>query len=291
MPKSFGMSSRFENLRDRWSNLLDQSSRQDIFLTWEWLFAWWRNYGKDNTMRLITIWRGRELVGLAPLMIVARKKYGLTFRILCNFNSPNVDIGGFLFQQDDFAVLELICREILRLRTEWDLIELNGMPAECQEVNLIKRCLQIEGYLMIEDIGQHFIVSLKGTWDDYLKSLSHKFRKDLSRSLRRIREAGEVDYQCFSGKQIKWEHFETIFQINEFGHFPHLYRNPQERDFQKELLELTSNHQWLNIQFLYLQTVPIAYRYGFVFRNRFEAWRNGFDTVSANTDLARFCSR
>ena len=36
-------------------------------------------------MRLITIWRGRELVGLAPLMIVARKKYGLTFQIALQF--------------------------------------------------------------------------------------------------------------------------------------------------------------------------------------------------------------
>ena len=157
-------------------------------------------------------------------------------------------------------------------RVEWHAGGVSGSEFKSNDA------CKLKAILMIEDIGQHFIVSLKGTWDDYLKSLSHKFRKDLSRSLRQIREAGEVGTQCFSGKQIKWEHFETIFQINEFGRFPHLYRNPQERDFQKELLELTSNHQWLNIQFLYLQTVPIAYRYGFVFRNRFEAWRNGFDT-------------
>jgi CelD/BcsL family acetyltransferase involved in cellulose biosynthesis len=268
----------FKNLRLAWSNLLKQSSRPDIFLTWEWMFAWWRHYGRKNILRLITVWRGSELVGIAPLMITTRRKYGMTFRFICNFNSPHVDIGGFLFQPNDFSVLESIYSEITLLKSEWDLVELNGIPAECQEAALLKQSFQGGGYLIMEDVGQHFVISLTGTWDEYLKSLSHNRRKDINRSLRRIKEAGQIEYKCYLGQEIKWDHFQTMFKINEFGHFPALYRNPQERDFQEELFHLTINKDWMDIEFLYLDSVPIAYRYGFVFKNRFEAWRKGIDS-------------
>ena len=31
----------FRSLKETWNNLLRESSDNNIFLTWEWLFTWW----------------------------------------------------------------------------------------------------------------------------------------------------------------------------------------------------------------------------------------------------------
>ena len=43
-----GTIEQFEHLREEWNMLLSQSAEKDIFLTWEWLFAWWKNIGQYN---------------------------------------------------------------------------------------------------------------------------------------------------------------------------------------------------------------------------------------------------
>ena len=70
----------FENLRDNWKRLLDQNHIQSAFLSWEWLFSWWKTFGHDKSLRIIAAWKSDRLVGIAPLMLEKRKKFGLNIR-------------------------------------------------------------------------------------------------------------------------------------------------------------------------------------------------------------------
>ena len=38
-------SEEFESLRELWNSLLAKSADNDAYLTWEWLFTWWVDYG------------------------------------------------------------------------------------------------------------------------------------------------------------------------------------------------------------------------------------------------------
>ncbi|NJN79108.1 MAG: hypothetical protein HC797_00780 [Anaerolineales bacterium] len=61
---------QFESLREEWNTLLFQCPDRDIFLTWEWLFAWWKNLGQhDNALWLLLIYEADKLIGIAPLML------------------------------------------------------------------------------------------------------------------------------------------------------------------------------------------------------------------------------
>ena len=42
----------FERLRPIWNNLLETSASNTIFLTWEWLAAWWPSYGTPGDLRI-----------------------------------------------------------------------------------------------------------------------------------------------------------------------------------------------------------------------------------------------
>ncbi|HOW17741.1 MAG TPA: hypothetical protein PLC79_01790, partial [Phycisphaerae bacterium] len=41
----------FAAIRDEWQALLAISPANTIFLTWEWLFEWWRSYGGGRALR------------------------------------------------------------------------------------------------------------------------------------------------------------------------------------------------------------------------------------------------
>jgi len=38
----------FENLRNVWNSILQRSFDNNIFSTWEWLWCWWKHFGKSR---------------------------------------------------------------------------------------------------------------------------------------------------------------------------------------------------------------------------------------------------
>jgi len=58
-----------EELKGAWSHLLSDVPGVPVFLTWEWVSAWWRHYGQGNSLYVLAVREsGGRLVGLAPWM-------------------------------------------------------------------------------------------------------------------------------------------------------------------------------------------------------------------------------
>ncbi len=58
----------FEALRKEWNPLLRQTPVNSVFLTWEWLNAWWLAYRKKEEPFIIVFYDRGELVGIAPFV-------------------------------------------------------------------------------------------------------------------------------------------------------------------------------------------------------------------------------
>ena len=43
------------SLRRDWNRLVDESRRPTVFLTWEWLHAWWIHFGKGLRLHLLLV--------------------------------------------------------------------------------------------------------------------------------------------------------------------------------------------------------------------------------------------
>jgi CelD/BcsL family acetyltransferase involved in cellulose biosynthesis len=59
----------FEKLREEWTDLLNASTSNCLFLTWEWLYTWWKHLSEGRTLLLVTVRCGRELIAIAPLTL------------------------------------------------------------------------------------------------------------------------------------------------------------------------------------------------------------------------------
>ncbi len=56
----------FERLRPEWTRLLQASAADSLFLTWEWLFTWWKHLAGDRRLFILTVRSGDELIAIAP---------------------------------------------------------------------------------------------------------------------------------------------------------------------------------------------------------------------------------
>src|SRR5206468_9708707 len=64
---------RFRDLRQEWNTLLKTSASDCLFLTWEWLYTWWQRLPEKNSLFLLLVRFGEELVAIAPMMIRPRQ--------------------------------------------------------------------------------------------------------------------------------------------------------------------------------------------------------------------------
>src|SRR5215510_14841179 len=69
----------FLALEDRWNALLRQSRSDTIFLTWQWLHAWWQAYAQsgDRLYILVVEQQSRGIVGIVPLYLRASRRFGI----------------------------------------------------------------------------------------------------------------------------------------------------------------------------------------------------------------------
>jgi len=277
----------FENLRDPWNKLLPQNPVQDVFYTWEWLFAWWKHHKKDSELWLITAWRSDELVGIAPLMLVERRKYGLKLRVLCNVGTPDVDVGGFIVQNGNPQIYTAVSNYLIGRKQLWDVLELNEMHCDGPEVNHLIPLFENSGYVTHQKNNPHFYIPVQGEWEGYLNRLPSKFRREIRSKVRKIEEQSRLTLKHHIGKEVTWQDISTIFEINEYGHFPHMYRTTEERAFQREIFDLIKDQGWMDIFLLCIDDQPVAYNYGFSYNHRFEDWRAGFRTQYSDLSLGR----
>ena len=265
----------FSSLREDWDALLASNPVQTVFLTWEWLYAWWLHRRGQAELWLITAWDGEALVGIAPLMLERRKKLGTRQRVLCSLATPDMDVSGFIVRDGEREIYLALAEEIRRQAAAWDVLEINEFDSTNQEVAALQAVFK--DYACARKDNIHYYLPQQENWEAYQKSLSQNARGDARRRLRRLQEQFKVTLIHHRGAEIGWEDMETIFALNEHGRYPHLYRSESERAFQRRLLEVTSAHGWPEVFLLYLDDQPAAYRYGFTFAKRFEDWRNGID--------------
>ena len=278
----------FASMKDQWNHLLQESSTQSAFLSWEWLYSWWNVYGEHKRLYLIIAWRDSQLAGIAPFMLEKRGKFGVGLRVLTSLGTPQSDIGGFIYRRDDAEVVNSLFNYLSKQMSEWDIIELNEFLESSLEYSALKQTFSHHYSSITKEIKQHFHMPLEGNWESYLKNLPKKFRYNLGRAVRLAEEIGPVECKHYKGENLNEDVIHTIVQINRYSHFPRLYNLPTEQAFLKTLAQQMSHSNGFWAYLLFVDGQPVAYEYGFHYNSRFEDWRAGFDTrLASNISIGK----
>lgn len=268
----------FESLQEEWNQLLSQGEIEDIFLTWEWLFAWWKAYGDKYELWLLTVRENGGLIGIAPLMLSTQQRLFLRLRVLLSIGTPQCDVSGFIATQNELVVSS-IHGYLKQHKNEWDIFEMKALQKSTYEADLLPEMfLKSSGYRTIQKDDEHYYLPINEDWETYFKNLSKNLRRNLKRRLRRAEEQGKVTHKRYSGQNLTWDNFLTLFDINERGSYPDLYKYQSSRVFHKSLFDLMHKNGWIQIEMLYIDDEPVAFQYGYRINNKYQDWRGGYDS-------------
>lgn len=275
--------SSFASLAGEWDALLEASSADGLFLTWEWLFAWWKHLAAGCELRIVLLRREGELIAVAPLAL----RHGSVQEL------PPVPVLQFLgsgVAGSDH--LDLIVRRghekaAIRALSEFlvdagRVLAFMRMRSDGPAAALVER-MQLQGWHAWRGPQESCpFVSLRGqSFDTYLASLGSEHRYAFRRKVGRIERRYAVRFDLARTDAERQESLAALFALHELRWStrgdPGAFSTQALRDFHAEVSRMALGAGWLRLWVLRLDDKPVAAVYGFLRRRTFYFYQSGFD--------------
>lgn len=278
-----------EPLRPAWDELLEQIPTASIFNTWEWLAPWWRAFGQDRKLLVLSFTDSSgRLVGLAPLSLHHRKVApGLRLRVLelmgdGSGDSDNLDLLAKPGQERVFIQATIEELGAVRMQGwEWDLAEFNTMPAESKAGRHLVETLMVSKWPHAVRQQKCAAVNFPESWESLLQQLSKSERHTLVRRMRRLEERYKVRcFKCTHQEELPY-HLEELMRLHqkrwEQQGQPGTFALPARRHFYSEMAAALLSRGRLELWLLELDRRIVAAEFNFRYGHTVYALQDGFD--------------
>lgn len=275
--------SQFQNLRDRWNNVLSASKNNEIFLTWEWLSSWWRVFGKGRQQRILLARDKGKIVAIAPLM---RTKYHfLHFGNLAKIEligCPQSDYNNFILVDKETNCLKLFFDRLIGSK-DWDCLELREIPESSVSVDVLRR-LDFEksvGKLQERQISVCPYMSLPSSIDILVGRFKGDMRRNLRRRMKRLGEKFRVEFKTQDDFDSVEEAMNIFFKLHQkrwrTKGVSGVFAGKALQDFHFNVARLFNEKGWLGLYFLTVNDDPIGAIYSFDYEQKKYEYLTGFD--------------
>jgi CelD/BcsL family acetyltransferase involved in cellulose biosynthesis len=181
---------------------------------------------------------------------------------------------------------ELACRAIWRAlrddRDRWDVLQLSQIERDSDMRRILGDLAAIDRRpIGVWRSGDSPYLTLAGTWDDYLNSLSAKFRSNLRNRMSRLAKIGETTLEVLTDRAAIDAACDEAWRLESSGWKQEagtaIASDPAVRTFYTTLIERGTAAGWLQLLFLKVGDRRIATSYGACFRNRLFLFKTGYD--------------
>jgi CelD/BcsL family acetyltransferase involved in cellulose biosynthesis len=277
--------SRFEALRADWQDLLSASKVDCLFLTWEWLWGWWKHVAGGRRLHILAVRRGGRLIGIAPWALRPAQPgrlipfRALEFMGMGDIGSDYLDI---IARPEDEEVVVKALGEFLERHHLF--VEFQRVKHSSQRVSTLATRLDKAGWKTRQLITENCAyLDLKGhSWKSYLSTVSRAHRANVNRRLRRLEESFDsVEFQRVTDAAT----LETCFK--DFVRLHALRWSGDERStaltgpavlaFHEEFSRIALERGWLRLYVLKLDGKAVASTYSFRYGEVFYYYQAGYD--------------
>lgn len=274
----------FEALRDEWGELLQDSTSDCIFLTWEWLFTWWKHLAGERQLYLITVRRGGRLVGIAPLAVRPRQPERLfPFRALEFLGTGNVgsDYLDFIIRRgEEEQVTRSLAVHFSKCRLMFELSQVKLTPTHTGRFAAFLSGSGWSVSQMVTEICPY--MSLGGLdWESYLGTLGRAHRYNVRRRLKNLQSSFQVSWELAASEEARRRCFRALLDLHEARWSTRdgsdALHSQALVGFHDEWSRLALKRGWLRLYLLSLDGAPVAAVYGFSYLNVFHFYQSGFD--------------
>ena len=270
-----------EALREDWEELLGQSDADSVFLTWEWLSAWWRHCSRGRRLRLFAVRSGRQLLAVLPL---AERRWPalplvstLEWLGCGEVGSDYLDV--IVRRGAEAEVLDAL---VARLGSRQALLRMSRLGARAAAGRMARDLVERGWTLRTSRADVCPIIRLSGqTWDTYLSTLGASHRANVRRRTKQLRQSFDVQFEPVRIESERPAALRTLLDLHgrrwsERGGSTAFHRRALttfHEDFSRRALA----RGWLRLYVMRLNGQPVAALYGFCYRGTFSYYQAGFD--------------
>jgi CelD/BcsL family acetyltransferase involved in cellulose biosynthesis len=273
---------RFESLRAEWDDLLTNSDADCVFLTWEWLFTWWRFLSAGRELRIFTVRRHGELTAVAPLM---RTPPDLRRFV----PAPSLELMGTGAVGSDY--LDIILRRgheetALEPISQWMkstglMFSLAQLPSRSAAARLVESTRASGWSVSTQNTNVCPYIPLAGhSWDSFLSTLSATQRYGFRRQLRNLEKHAQVRLSAVQHESERRAALDRLWELHRARWDTRGGSDavtPAAREFHDAFTELALQRGWLRLYTLDVGGCAGASLYGLRYRDRFLFYQAGFD--------------
>lgn len=273
-------------LESSWRSLLAESPADNIFLTWEWISTWCQVFGKGKSLSVLTFHEGTNLIGIAPLYIRKTRYYGIlpvrSLMFLGTGESVRSEYLDLIVKPGRESAVTRSFLDWLRDSRDWDIAFLKDLRGESPLVSRFESPSSSPGLPHTGWRAENcHAVRLSGSYPEYLKSLSKQLRKNINNRRRKLENNYEVEYRTLDKEEELGLWMDTLKELHqkrmrEKG-LGGKFSNPDYERFHSAIAELFFRRGRLRMAGLFLDSIPRAVRYGFLYGNKVYGYQTGFD--------------
>ncbi len=249
-------------LHAQWNDLAERSGAS-IFQTFEWQSIWWECFSQGKLIRIVNVWDGSRLVGIAPFFVERRRIGALPLARVLRF------VGSY---QSDY--LDFICdpgheyrfagevADYLAGASNWELMELGHVPEESRAIGPFLRAMEERGCQVRRTVRRMcYAIPLSLTHEEYLAHLSSRTRRELSRKRQQLFAEGFA-FEIITGGMPIGEPLEDLIRLHQrrsidTGRGVHPAA-PQIAQFLRRVVGAFHELDWARLTFLRRQDRRIA---------------------------------
>ncbi len=279
----FASAVEFDVMAAEWDELLARSRSHTLFLSWEWLRAWWRHWGEGKELKLVLVRNETgSLIGVCPLCLT--RSSGIwpvrTLRFLGSEMVGSDYLDAFAEPGLEAEVAGAILELLDTSRREWDIVELtDGLPTSLVHQELAAIAPRLS---MIASSGPGQIcpfLPLPPTAAELTASLSQRTRRYFGQKRRKFEKAGgllrrlETEAEVLQALPLLFDLHERRWNLKGLqGNF----KANRVRAFHFEVAPLFFRRGWLRFYEATLDGKTQALLYAFQGPTTFSYYQSGF---------------
>jgi len=231
-----------EALRPEWDALLREAVEPSVFLTPDWLLAWWAAYGEGLDMHLLGVRDGGRLVGLFPLAYAGPRLQG--------WSNGYTDRFGPVVSDDGREAVEAVARHLANEAAPWSDMNLVPLASNSPVTRWLADALGAVGAgNRTTTWFRSPIIDLPADGDELQSRLSGSFRRTLRREAKKAEEIGLTAEICSDAAALA-EAFEVAAESWAHREGTGIGSTDENRRFYEGLAAAAAERGWLRIGLL-----------------------------------------
>jgi CelD/BcsL family acetyltransferase involved in cellulose biosynthesis len=175
-----------DELQSEWTGLLEHSASNCVFLSWDWVRAWWSVYGSADELYVVEVRTADDtLVALAPLKIAKRLFGRRVVEFLGQGAGVTPEYLDFIVREGWRSVaLPALLRRVLA-DSAVSGFDLRTIPSDSPNLQILRHMLPEFGPVTATEESRCPRINLPQTWEEFLASKSKNYRKKIKEYVRR----------------------------------------------------------------------------------------------------------